>query len=174
MTTTAETLTAAEARALADRLEAEERALTDRQRAASRAAQAQACREEFDRADAELKPAADAAHTRWLQISEDDEASIADLFDAWCALRRANAARAAAVATANATLTSLEPKRNEFSGQPEPYRYDVHDPTVNSSFLHALDYVAKARGDRAAGQSRARTLDTVTAAGTAAAAAISD
>ena len=173
-TTKTKTMTAAEARRIADELTAKETDLQTRRREASRAAEAQACREQFDLADATLRPAASEALKVWQQTADDDAATLEQLWSAWCELRRANAERAAVVATANHTLTQHEPQRNEISGQPQPHRFDTHDTTTDASFVTALDVISRQRGERARDRATRATQEAILTAGAEAAATVTE
>lgn len=172
MTTKQQTMTAAEARALADRLAAEEQDLTARKRAADRAAQGDACRAEFTRVDTELQPLVAAALAHWHELRVSDDATLEDLFTAWNEARRASAVRFATLSTANGTLGSLEPRRHEMSGQPIGHRGDVHDTLVESSFTRALETYITDRAERARDRAIAETHERVRQAGAAAAEAV--
>lgn len=174
--TTNTTMTAAEARRLADELAAAEADLADRKAQASKQGQMDAGRASFARADDEVKAGTlAAAQARWNELGASDDATIEDLWAAWNDVRVASAERAAIVRTADAAMWNLEPQwyENSTPRQPRRYRLDVKDTMEEASFMLALDRVSHARRQRAEQRAERQTQEAIAAAGEAAAAEVS-
>lgn len=144
---TTKTPTAAEARALADRLEAEERDLTTRRRTARKAAELDAAKAQFTLADTELEAARSAAQQRWTAASTAETLDLVELFDAFVAARVTTRVKAETIATGNAHANSIAPRYGQGGGQ-QDYRRDWHDVLKDTSFVPALEDVIKAHVDR--------------------------
>jgi hypothetical protein len=167
--------TAAEAKALADRLAAAEHDLAERRRAATQAAKVAACRELLDTEADQLAAAAAVARAEWDAAIDDDNIGLDELFTLWTDLRRASAVRATHVAQASATWDSLEPIRNDRSGQPTTHRLDVHDsmaPRGEMTWAHAIEDVIQQRVNKAHKAAEQSARDRISQAGIDAAAAV--
>jgi hypothetical protein len=167
--------TAAEAKALADRLAAAEHDLAERRRAATQAAKVAACQDLLDSEADQLAAAAANARTEWDTAIGDDTIGLDGLFTLWTNLRRASAVRATHVAQASATWDSLEPIRNDRSGQPTTHRLDVHDsmaPRGEMTWAHAIEDVIQQRVNKAHKAAEQSARDRISQAGIDAAAAV--
>lgn len=172
VTKTAPSMSASEARALADKLEAEERDLTERRRAARISAESDACRAMFDHADHVLEPARVAAAERWAAATHADVLDHGELFAAFNEMRAATMARIHTLRSADGLLNAIKPRYHERSGQPIAYRADVHDADAGAVWSEVLDRVTREHLDWRAAVITAQVNATVQDAGRAAADAI--
>lgn len=159
-------------RAETSRLEAVQKDVDTRQRQARKDAELKAANDLLNEQAPELAKARDDAQAAWAEAAADPAVGIAGLFDAWCTLRCASAARAALIGQAGATLDGLEPLRHETSGQPIQHRSDTQDYLAQASFTAALEQTITDRAAQAAVRAGSGVQRALTAAATTATNAI--
>ena len=142
---TTKTMTAAEAQTYATQLATQERDLANRKAAARLAATFKAYETSLAGEASALSDAAHDATEAWSAAGADPTVGLDALWGLWITMRATSNVRSSHVALAAMRLGEITPRRNENSGQPQPYRADIHDPLVNASFIAALEGVISAR-----------------------------
>jgi hypothetical protein len=158
------TPTAAEARALADRLEAEERTLNARRREARKAAELAAAKAEFNYADTELASAQTEAEARWAAAASADTLNIVDLFDAFLAARTTTREKAQTIAAGNGEANAIAPRYGQGGGQVD-YRRDYYDVLTDTAFIPALEQAIRDHVNRRGNEAKDAAIARIREAG---------